>query len=155
MPVGTRVLYVETGMNVFTGHSTIFNAQNCQTYTRMYQGIVTESDEKKVVFQVQGYFNHYNPFLVPPKITIQEDRTEHTQSITLLRSSFECLLTDTKLVTDVFVDHLQTMDPARYWNLALETFDLSHNNLAFQHRRCRYGKKCTDIRLGHLAYWSH
>jgi len=160
VPIGTRVLYIETGMEILLGpyppERTTFKLAkgNFQTYTRSYPGFVVESDKDKITFQVQGYFNHYNPYLTPPEITIKEDRIEHTQNITLQRSSFECLITDTKLITDVFVSHLQ-MNPGRYWELALETFDLAHNNLSFQRRKCRYGKKCWDVRLSHLIHWNH
>ena len=150
MPTNARILYIETGTEILPE-----SPQFCQTYVRSYPGVVVKSNEYEVKFQLQSYFNHYNWYLKPPLLHIEEDRDNHTQTITLPRSAFECLITDTKLITDVFVSHIQTMNLSRYWELALETFDLAHNNLSFQRKKCRYGRRCWDLRPGHLVHWKH
>lgn len=146
---GDHILYIEIGSLVYGGN----------TYTQEFEGEVLKAGKRVIAFRVKNYGNHKNPNVIPPKIkVVDEDLPScdwYVQVIILPRNDFQCLNTDTSIVTDAFVSHMKgSLDNQAYWILARRTFEHAYYNLIYQKTHCRF-KRCYNLDVDHLTRYKH
>lgn len=144
---GDRILYIEIGFYTLGGH----------TYREQYEGVILCTNKYQIQFRTTGYSNHKDSCKIPPELKVDEGKNPLHQDIILNKSGFQCLNTDTIVISDVFVSHLRFSLPlGAYWILAKKTFMKAYTELVFQKkRRCKYGKKCYNIQIDHLIEYKH
>lgn len=58
--------------------------------------------------------------------------------------------------TDVFTKHItDRVGSKNCFDLIVQTFQTARKKIIFQKQKCRYGKKCNDIRPGHMMNYFH
>jgi len=142
--VGDQVLYVERG---YKGR---------KSYQERYVGPVTYSKwdrSGQVDFEIrlEDYSNHRDKTCTGAHGRVREEKLGE-QFLFFTEKELLSSKVHSVCYTDCFVRHLRKDED--YEEMVMKTYFVARTNLVFPEKRCKYGERCNNKKVGHsINFW--